>query len=151
MKNPFSIVISEEAAKKYFASANPIGKTLRYNNSYDFVVTGVAKKQPSASTLRFDFVASSASLLSMIPEKELVAANENLFATFFRLRSENDASRLEDGLQRLEKGRQAASEVKSRYIATPLMAMHLTGNGTGAVNTCAPSGLWRRSFCCLPW
>ena len=44
LKNPFSVVLSQSAATKYFGKENPIGKTIRYNNTHDFVVTGMSYK-----------------------------------------------------------------------------------------------------------
>jgi len=57
-----SIVLSEEAAKKYFENDNPLGKIISINNKYSFKVTGVMKNFPSNSTLTaqilvpFDFL-----------------------------------------------------------------------------------------------
>lgn len=63
--NPFSIVISENLAKKYFGDENPLGKTLRLNNNTDLVVTGIMKKYPGNSTLKFDVLISYGTLLSI--------------------------------------------------------------------------------------
>lgn len=59
LQNPFSVVISEKMAKKYFGSDNPIGKKISYNGEYLFKVTGVVKNVPTNSTISFDFVASN--------------------------------------------------------------------------------------------
>lgn len=56
LNQPRSIVISTEAAKKYFGSENPIGKTLLINNQYPFAVTGVLARLPAGSSLRFDML-----------------------------------------------------------------------------------------------
>lgn len=54
-----SIVLTESAAKKYFADTDPLGKTLRYENRTELTVTGVLKDLPDNSTFKFDFLASS--------------------------------------------------------------------------------------------
>ena len=41
LDNPFSLLISEKTVAKYFGSEDPLGKTLRLNDKYDFQVTGV--------------------------------------------------------------------------------------------------------------
>jgi putative ABC transport system permease protein len=56
LKEPNSIVINNEMAKKYFGNENPIGKSLQVNNSEVFLVTGVVQKMPSNSSLDFDFL-----------------------------------------------------------------------------------------------
>ena len=56
LRNPNSLVIREEVARKYFGDENPIGKTLTFNNRQDLVVSGVIRV-PANSHLRPDFVA----------------------------------------------------------------------------------------------
>ncbi len=56
LQDPFSIVISEKMANKYFDDVEAVGKTLRINNQTDFLVTGIFKDIPSNSHLQFDFV-----------------------------------------------------------------------------------------------
>jgi putative ABC transport system permease protein len=58
LDKPFSVVISEKMAEKYFGDANPLGKSLSFNGQHLLEVTGVAKNAPTNSTLAFDFVAS---------------------------------------------------------------------------------------------
>jgi putative ABC transport system permease protein len=43
LERPFTVMLSEKAAKKYFNSENIIGKRLRANNQYDLEITGVYK------------------------------------------------------------------------------------------------------------
>lgn len=53
LSNPDSLLLDEEMAVKYFGRANPLGQTVRLNNQYDLKVTGVLKKAPLNSSLRF--------------------------------------------------------------------------------------------------
>ncbi|GAF70959.1 unnamed protein product, partial [marine sediment metagenome] len=43
LDKPFTTVISEKFAKKYFDKENPIGKVLKLGNEYDYTITGVMK------------------------------------------------------------------------------------------------------------
>ncbi|MFC2142116.1 ABC transporter permease [Acidobacteriota bacterium] len=57
LKEPSSIVITEEMAAKYFGNEDPLGKILNLDNRYDFKVTGVLKDIPHNTHLYFfDFL-----------------------------------------------------------------------------------------------
>ena len=58
LENPGSVVLSEEMAKKYFGSEDPVGKMLEVNNEQQLMVTGIMGKAPAKSHLEMDFVAS---------------------------------------------------------------------------------------------
>ena len=55
---PFSIVLTESSARKYFGQEDPLGQTLRFENQLDFTVTGVVRDAPATSHLQFDFLAA---------------------------------------------------------------------------------------------
>jgi putative ABC transport system permease protein len=59
LKNPNSIVVTEEMAKKYFGDENPMGKTLSILNddeTEDYTIAGILKDLPSNSQLQFNFL-----------------------------------------------------------------------------------------------
>ena len=57
LMKPGSVVITQEMAKKYFGSENPIGKTLvMREDKKPFAVTAVINKVPSQSSIQFDFL-----------------------------------------------------------------------------------------------
>ena len=56
LQHPQSVVLTESIARKYFGEADPMGKTLRLENSMDLTVTGVAKDVPPNSHFHFDFL-----------------------------------------------------------------------------------------------
>ncbi len=61
-KNAFSqlhsLVITEKTAKKFFGNTkNVVGKTVRFENKQDYVITGVLKDIPANSSLQFEWVA----------------------------------------------------------------------------------------------
>lgn len=59
---PNSVVITEKTALKYFGANDPLGKSIRVDDSFDMVVTGVIKQEPGKSHLYFDFLANIAPL-----------------------------------------------------------------------------------------
>jgi len=73
LREPYSVVLTATAAKKYFGAENPIGKRISFwdnadasvlrsrafnGNAFDLTVTGVVEDFPYNSSLEFDFLAS---------------------------------------------------------------------------------------------
>ena len=59
MKDQFSIVFSETAAKKYFGKADPMGQTLLITgDAFPAKVTGVMKDIPENSQIKADVLLS---------------------------------------------------------------------------------------------
>ena len=56
LKDPYSLVLSERVAKKYFGNESPIGKIITVDNQFPMKVMGVMKEVPSNSTFRFDIL-----------------------------------------------------------------------------------------------
>ena len=56
--NPFSVMLTEETAKKYFGDEDPMDKTIRFNNQFDAKVTGIYKAFPSNAHLHPEMLVS---------------------------------------------------------------------------------------------
>jgi putative ABC transport system permease protein len=57
LQNPQSVVLSQDAARKYFGAENPLGKILQIERGErEFQVTGVLQAIPSTSHVRPDFL-----------------------------------------------------------------------------------------------
>ena len=54
LSEPFSAVVSQKIAQKYFGRADPLGRTVRINNTIDYTVTGVLAEIPSNSSIQID-------------------------------------------------------------------------------------------------
>lgn len=84
--DPYSVVLTESTAAKYFGQENPVGKTLTVNNTYDVVVTGIMEDVPSNSSLKFELLSPFELLL-----KESIGENNgdnwgyNSFSTYVML------------------------------------------------------------------
>ncbi|HEX9654004.1 MAG TPA: FtsX-like permease family protein [bacterium] len=57
LKRPYSLVLTESAARKYFGDADPIGRVLKIENRAQFHVSAVVADMPSNSHFHFDFLA----------------------------------------------------------------------------------------------
>jgi putative ABC transport system permease protein len=55
---PFTLVMTDEAAEKYFGCQDPVGKVVKIDSKYDMKVTAVIENLPHNSTLQFAMIAS---------------------------------------------------------------------------------------------
>ena len=62
---PYSVVITEEIARKYFGDEDPVGKVLTLDNTHELTVTGILAPFPTTSHVTYDFLASFSTLLAM--------------------------------------------------------------------------------------
>ena len=58
LSEPYSMVLSEAAAIKYFGDEDPMGKVLTLDEGVNVTVTGVTRNISRTSSLRFDFLLS---------------------------------------------------------------------------------------------
>ena len=61
LSEPFTIFLTEDMAKKYFGSQDPVGKEIISTGDFAFTVRGVIKNLPTNTHLNFDFVTSMTS------------------------------------------------------------------------------------------
>jgi putative ABC transport system permease protein len=92
---PYSVVITEDMAKKYFGDQEPVGKILRFDDEADFTVTGVVKNVPPNSHFSFNMLRSFETLSREDPElmEAWVAAR---FYTYLLLAEDCDPAELEE-------------------------------------------------------
>jgi putative ABC transport system permease protein len=65
LKEPFSVVLTRQAADKLFTEENPIGKTVKVGELGLYTVTGVLQKTDRKTHIAFEALASMSSLLSL--------------------------------------------------------------------------------------
>jgi len=65
LDRPFTIVLSESTAKKYFGEESAVGKTLRMEEQLEFEVTGIMKDLPEQSHFNIDMLASLSSFRAL--------------------------------------------------------------------------------------
>ncbi|MEP6844653.1 MAG: ABC transporter permease, partial [Panacibacter sp.] len=63
LEAPYTVVLSETAAKKYFGIENPAGKTLMLDGKFPAVVTGIMKDMPNNAHFKVDIFVSMSTLL----------------------------------------------------------------------------------------
>ncbi|MBE7178216.1 MAG: ABC transporter permease [Mucilaginibacter polytrichastri] len=109
LKAPFSMVLSETAAMRYFGTTDCIGKTLRVDGKIPARITGVMKDIPQNSHFRVDILFSMSTLLEdfnpsrndnwsvfgtytylLLPEQANAKALERKLQPWIRKHAEND-------------------------------------------------------------
>lgn len=97
LKEPNSLVITLDMAKKYFGDADPIGETLTFDNLIEFKITGILGDIPANNHIRPNLVG--------YPGEIDPFNNSNWMAlplyTYVRLKEGTDAAAFEEKIQSL--------------------------------------------------
>ncbi|MFT4759818.1 MAG: putative ABC transport system permease protein [Saprospiraceae bacterium] len=75
---PGSVVITEEMSAQLFGTADGLGKTLYFEDTHNFKVTGVVKKFPENAHLEFNLLVPYADMYNIMPEQPQQFARRNL-------------------------------------------------------------------------
>jgi len=98
LTDPFTVVMTEAVAKKYFGNTDPINKVIRLDNRYNFRVSGIIAPVPETSHFHPDFMLSFNTLKDSAIYGEKGLANNwgnNSFFTYFLLPAGYPAHQLE--------------------------------------------------------
>lgn len=79
LKTAYSLVMTEDTAKKYFGDEDPIGKILKVDNQFDYTITGVVENVPKNSHFTFDILCSFESLYAQRGDAMEVWLSFNLY------------------------------------------------------------------------
>ncbi|WP_261387287.1 ABC transporter permease [Chitinophaga pinensis] len=124
LSEPFSVVLTESKAKKYFGSTNVIGKTIQIGGrEYTLKVTGVIKDVPENSQMPFDM------LFSLSTYKALGVDLDNSWGnfgamTYLLLEKGADAAKLEKKLPAFME-RHIGAQMKKNNMHYTLHLEHL--------------------------
>jgi putative ABC transport system permease protein len=122
---PYSAVITESTAKKYFGSTNALGQTITINDSNVYKVTAVIKDIPTQSHFNYDFFLS----YSSTPESKSNSWGYSGIHNYVVVRSGADIHQLEKEIREIElKNYPASLTVDDNHLnvlLTPLADIHL--------------------------
>jgi putative ABC transport system permease protein len=125
--DPYSVVLTETTAVKYFGQEDPMGKTLTVNNTFDVVVTGVIKDVPLNSSLTFDMLSPFELLLKeSIGEDNRDNWGFNSFSTYVMLPKTSSSVDLDQKLKGYLKKYQP--EDTDELALQPMTDIHLFSN-----------------------
>lgn len=101
LARPSTVVISQSIAQKYFPEGNAIGQTIRYDNAYDYEITGVFDDVPANSHLQFSYVTNFETIAKMVQDRYHYPAESFLnsldawnYSTYFYIPGEKDVNSL---------------------------------------------------------
>lgn len=103
LRQPFSVVISQSAALKYFGDADPLGETLNINDRNDFEVTGVFADMPANSHFVVDVVVPYEDYFKLT-DNDITRWQSNFTYTYFLLQEGADPTTLENDIHRVIEG-----------------------------------------------
>lgn len=136
--DPYSVVLSEDAAKKQFGTVDAVGKTLLLKKDSTFMphtVTAVAKKSPQNSSIKFDVLLPLKVSASDEQNSEnwfsfflntfvVLSPNANIGTVEARIKKVYDAESADALKMVTEKYGPVASN--SAYVLQPFTDMHLS-------------------------
>jgi putative ABC transport system permease protein len=115
-------------ARKYFGSANPMGKILNADHKSDWIVTGVIKDWPENSHFKFDFLGSF--YADSLSRSTLWLTNNCL--TYFLLKTGTDPLSFQKSMN---------EALMKKYVEPQMAAV-----GTAAAPFISTSGAWEYSL-----
>jgi putative ABC transport system permease protein len=92
---PFSVVLTQSASRKYFGNADPIGQTLIFDKQYNCKVTAVMKDFPPMSHFHSDIIVSMTTLSKMMPGRDSTEWNSFSGHTYLLLPDKSYAGQLQ--------------------------------------------------------
>jgi len=123
LADPFSIVMTESAAKRLFGPEEPIGRAVIHGGGREYKVTGIMKDPPPNSHLAFDYLLSFASVATLRNDLDTSWSILN-YLNYVQLRKGADPAAFEAGLQAVIRTHHPERDHKRSYFLMPLGGLH---------------------------
>ncbi len=130
LTEPLSVVITPAISEKYFGNENPIGKVLKFNNQFNFKVTGILNEVPRHSSLRPSIIASMSSMKTIDPRR-LTDIRESSAYFYFLVNKNASLSIVNKKLNKiLEQKYSNVGESPRKFVLEPLSKVYLYAPGS---------------------
>jgi len=127
LDDPFTVILTEQLAEKYFGDTNVIGKVLQLNNEFDLRVAGVVSDPPRRTSFPYDMLISWKTLDACwngnrLGQWDLLDSDSH---TFTLLPESVEAQSLEKRFEQFEQKYMEPEEAKSwSFRLQPLRDLH---------------------------
>jgi putative ABC transport system permease protein len=129
LTDPLTVVITEEMARKYFGSEDPLGLTMRIEaagQAADLKVTGVIESFPHNSHFHADFLGSFKTYEAIVGDQEMQDWGSNNYATYILMPKNYDIRILQQQLDPfIDKHVDGETSKSTQLILQPLTDIHL--------------------------
>lgn len=125
LQQPGTAVINEKTARKYFGNDDPVGKMLKVENEYDYIITGVIEDIPHNSHFTFDIFMSLEDGDKMFDSDWMENWGWCNFLVYFEMQDEFSQAQLEAKICELMKTTTDSDEPASIYTLQNLKDIHL--------------------------
>ena len=147
LANPYTAVITEGMASKYFGDEPALGKTLRIEIDYDtgsveardFEITGIVKNAASNTHFKYDLLLSMATMLANIQTFDENWVEFPLKYTYVKLVPSADAKDFEKQIQRNAAKMLTKTVTFYEFFLQPVMGIHMNSRIFQEID---PPGNW---------
>ena len=140
LADPFSAVLTEETARKYFGRTDVVGQTFRFANDdeHEYQVAGVAATPPTNSHFTFSILTSTESFASLNPDVNLATTwNNDGWYTYLLLKDNSSPEQVVAQIDALNAEHLSSQDIKRKTSLTALTDIHLHSN---LLNELVPNG-----------
>jgi putative ABC transport system permease protein len=140
LKDPSSIVLTEELATTLFGNQDPIGKVLKMDNTIDLKVTAVVAKQPKNATLQFDYLLPWLLQEKINPDLKNSTWGNNSFQVFVQLKDGVNPEKTNVNIKNVvlnhfKDNKLMQTNVKPEVFLHPMAKWRLYSEFTDGINT----------------
>ncbi|MCP4726451.1 MAG: FtsX-like permease family protein, partial [bacterium] len=133
LEAPFTMILTESMAEKYFGDEDPIGKVIEWDNRFEYIVTAVVKDPPENVHFSFNAIASYSTYFKY--DSRLETSWAITPSTYLLLKDGTDHKEFEEKLENLiDKYRRPLLQTLGSdmsFFLQPLMSIHLHSNISG--------------------
>lgn len=128
LKRPYTVLLSESYANKYFGDENPVGKTIFKYPGGTFEIEGVYKDLPQKSHFKANMLLSFQDNMGL-PPPAMEAWGESAFYTYLKFQPKTSIDGFNETMNQLALSKKRnlfkGGEVQHSYYLQPLTDIHL--------------------------
>ncbi|SHF93333.1 putative ABC transport system permease protein [Mariniphaga anaerophila] len=128
LTRPYTAIISESTAKKYFGAIDPVGQVLFKYPVHEYTIEGVFRDIPKQAHFSADVLLSFHDDMHLPPPAK-AQWGETGFYTYLKLKENTDLNHLEAGINNLvaenKKSTFEKNNIQHKYHLQPLNSIHL--------------------------